>query len=213
MDTQIKILVVNYYPLAIKVIAAVIASEPGLQIVGEATNSKNAVTMALELKPDIILMDLSLPNLDGIEPIRKIIKDDSKKRILIIVSQNDEKRVVQAIKAGVVGVIQDNSSPKEIIEAIQTIHHYGSWFPVDIARFLAMSIPESLVPKTTFGTLTEKEENIMRLVAKGLSDREIAENLGVSLATVRYHFNNLFRKLHFENRTQVALYAERNKII
>jgi len=212
MDTQIKILVVNYYPLAIKGITAEIASEPGLQIVGEATNSKNAVTMALELQPDIILMDLSIPNSDGVEAIRKIIQNDSKRRILIIVGQNDEKKAVQAIKAGVVGVIQDNSSPEEMIEAIQTIHQFGSWFPIDIARFLAMSFPASRVHKTTFGALTEKEENIMRLVAKGLPDRDISENLGVSLGTVRYHINNIFHKLHFENRTQVALFAERNKI-
>ncbi len=203
----IRVLIVDDQAIVRKGICALLAEVTYIEVVGEAGDGQEAVTQAKNLAPDVILMDLVMPGMDGIEAIRRITDSQKEARILVLTSFVSDDKVFPAIKAGALGYLLKDSEPADLLQAIQRIHHgEPSLHPV-IARKVLAEMQHPSKRSQTLDPLTNREIQVLRLVAKGLTNREIAEQLVVTEATVRSHVSNTLSKLHLANRVQATLYA------
>ena len=209
MNTNpIRVLLTDDHAIVRKGVRALLATERDIQVVGEAGSGKEAVTQAEALDPDVILMDLVMPELDGIEATRQIMAKLPKTHILILTSFAADEKVFPAIKAGALGYLLKDSGPEELIEAIRKVNRGEPSLEPSIARKVLMEL--SHPPKQqrlSADPLTEREFDVLRLIAKGCSNKDIALKLSVSELTVRTHVSNILCKLHLASRTQAALYA------
>lgn len=209
MTEQINILVVDDHAVVRTGISAWIASEPDLFLSGEAADGEEAIAKALELQPDVILMDLILPKKDGIDAIKEIIQGNPEARILVITSFSEKDNAIQAIKAGAMGFMMKDTSPESMLQAIREVHQGNPWLSAEITRMLIHEDIRAAETISPVEKLTDREMDVLRLIAQGLPDKDIANQLTISKATVRYHVTNILTKLRLENRTQAALYAIR----
>jgi NarL family two-component system response regulator LiaR len=217
MTSAIRVVVADDHDIVRKGIRALLATEPDIEVVGEAENGREAVTEAERLQPDVILMDLVMPEVDGIEAIRRITARQPEARILVLTSFAADDKVFPAIKAGALGYLLKDSGPEELVQAIHQVHRGESSLHPTIARKLLqeLSRPSERPPTpeptsvSSVEPLTEREVEVLRLVARGQSNQEIADQLVISEATVRTHVSNILGKLHLASRTQAALYALR----
>jgi two-component system, NarL family, response regulator LiaR len=209
METNpIRVLLTDDHAIVRKGVRALLATERDIQVVGEACSGREAVAQAESLCPDVILMDLVMPELDGIEATRQIIARQPGSRILILTSFAADEKVFPAIKAGALGYLLKDSGPEELVEAIRRVNRGEPSLEPSIARkvLLELSHPPKQQPLSA-DPLTEREFDVLRLIAKGCSNKEIAVKLSVSDLTVRTHVSNILAKLHLASRTQAALYA------
>ncbi|NIO70105.1 MAG: response regulator [Anaerolineae bacterium] len=210
MTETIHILIADDHAIVREGLRALIDTERGMELVGEAADGVEAVLQARSLQPDVILLDLVMPRKDGIEAIGEIKQENPEARILVLTSFAEDDKVFPAIQAGALGYLLKDSSPQELLQAIREVYRGESSLHPAIARKLIGELnrpPENLPP--TEEPLTEREVEVLSLVARGLSNQEIAERLVVSERTVRTHVSNILGKLHLANRTQAALYAVR----
>ncbi len=209
MAKPIRILIADDHTLVRAGLRALLDSEPGMEVVGEAADGIDAVERAGALTPDVILLDLVMPRKDGIEAITEICQADPNARILVLTSYTDDDKVFPAIKAGALGYLLKDSEPHELLQAIRSVYAGEPSLAPTIARKLMRELqqPPNLPPAEQ--PLSEREVQVLRLVAQGLSNKEIADRLVVSERTVRAHVSNILNKLHLANRTQAALYAIR----
>jgi NarL family two-component system response regulator LiaR len=205
----IRILVVDDHAVVREGLRALIDSEPGMTLVGEAADGEQAVQRARSLQPDVILMDLVMPRKGGIEAIGEIVGENPDLRILVLTSFAEDDKVFPAIKAGALGYLLKDSSAEELLRAIRDVHRGEPSMHPTVAHKLMRELqrPSDLPP--TEEPLTEREVEVLRLVARGLSNQKIADRLVVSERTVRTHVSNILDKLHLANRTEAALYALR----
>jgi len=209
MSRTIRILIADDHAVVRKGLGTLISSEPGMELIGEAADGIEAVELARTLQPDVVLLDIVMPRMDGIEAITEIKRENPDVRILVLTSFAGDDKVFPAIKAGALGYLLKDSSPRELLRAIRDIHQGHSSLHPTIARKLIREInrPSGLPP--TADPLTAREAEVLRLVARGLSNQEIADTLHISEWTVRAHVRNILGKLHLANRIQAALYALR----
>ncbi len=211
-DAPIRVLIADDHTIVRKGIRALLFTEPGMEVVGEASNGLETVHQAALLVPDVILMDLVMPKMNGIEATRQITERQPGTRILVLTSFAADDKVFPAIKAGALGYLLKDSEPAELIQAIRQVYHGESSLHPTIARKvlreLAQPAERADRPLAT-DPLTERELEVLRQVAQGLSNREIAQQLVINEATVRTHVSNILSKLHLASRTQAALYALR----
>jgi NarL family two-component system response regulator LiaR len=209
MTENIRLLIADDHTLVRAGLCALISTEPGMEVVGEAADGIEVVLKARSLRPDIILLDLVMPRQGGIEAIAEIKAEDPEARILVLTSFADDDKVFPAIKAGALGYLLKDSSPRQLLQAIRDVHRGESSLDPAIARKLIRELnqPPELPP--TEEPLTAREVEVLRLVAQGLSNQEIADRMVLSERTVRTHVSNILEKLHLANRTQAALYAVR----
>jgi NarL family two-component system response regulator LiaR len=208
----IRVFVADDHAIVRKGIAAVLEIVPDIEVVGEAENGRDAVRQVEALQPDVILMDLVMPEMDGIEAIRRIKERQPGARILVLTTFAGEDQILPAIKAGALGYHLKDSRPQELAQAIRQVHRGESSLHPVIARKVLeeLSHPSSQPP--TPDPLTPREVEVLQLVAQGLENWEIAEKLVITEATVRTHVSNITAKLHVASRTQAALYALREGI-
>lgn len=209
MKDVIKVLVVDDHVIVRKGIRALLATEQNIKVIGEAENGEEAIAEAARLAPDVILMDLVMPVMDGIEAIRHITARQPQARILVLTSFATDEKVFPAIKAGATGYLLKDSEPQELVQAIHQVCRGESSLHPTIARKLLQELIRPPERPPTPEPLTEREVAVLRLIARGLSNQEIAAELVISEATVRTHVSNILSKLHLASRTQAALYALR----
>jgi len=209
MTGAITILIADDHAIVRKGLRTLVSSEPGLELVGEARDGVEVVFKARALQPDVILIDLVMPRQTGLEAIKQIKRENPEARILVLTSYDEDDMVFPAIKAGALGYLLKDSSPEQLIQAIYDVHRGESSLHPTIALRLIRELnrPSDLPP--TQEPLTEREVEVLRLVARGQTNREIAEALFISERTVGNHIGNILGKLHLANRTQAALYALR----
>ena len=203
----IRVLIADDHPVVRRGLISLLRTEPSLELVGEAENGAEAVELTRSLEPDVILLDLVMPKMGGLEAIVKIRQENPSARILVITSFADDDKVFPAIKAGASGYLLKEAPPEMLVQAIRDVHRGESWLHPTIARKLIGELhqPPALPPTTD--PLTQRELDVLRLVARGLTNQDIAEELVISEGTVRFHVSNILGKLHLANRTQAALYA------
>lgn len=211
-EPVIRVLVADDHAIVREGLRWLISTEPGMELVGEACDGLEVVQQAQALQPDVILMDLVMPRKDGIEAIGDIKRRDPEARILVLTSFAEDERVFSAIKAGALGYLIKDSSPQDLLRGIREVHRGEPSMDPTIARKLMRELQRSArgsqLPPTE-EPLTERELEVLKLVAQGLANQEIADQLVVSERTVRTHVSNILDKLHLANRTQAALYALR----
>ena len=205
----IRVLIVDDHALVRKGIRAVLSETPGFEVVGEAGNGQEAVLRAQETHPDVILMDLLMPVMDGIEATRQISRGQPQARILVLTSFAADTNVFPAIKAGALGYLLKDSSPDDLVRAIRQVHRGEPSLDPAIARKLMQEIAHPVERQPAPEALTAREMKVLGLIAQGLSNQEIADRIMVSEPTVRTHVSRILAKLHLASRTQAALYAVR----
>jgi NarL family two-component system response regulator LiaR len=208
----IRVFIADDHAIVRKGIAAVLEIVPDIDVVGEAENGHDAVCRVEQLRPDVILMDLVMPEMDGIEAIRRIKDRQPEARILVLTTFAGEDRILPAIKAGALGYHLKDSRPDELVQAIREVYRGESSLHPVIARKVLEELSRPPERPPTPDPLTPREVEVLRLVAQGLGNAEIAEKLVISEATVRTHVSNITSKLHVASRTQAALYALREGI-
>ncbi len=205
----LRVLIADDHPIVRDGLRTLINTEPGMELVGEAINGADAVEKARRLQPDVILMDLVMPVKDGIQAITEIKQFLPKVPILVLTSFSDEDKVFPAIRAGAMGYLLKDASPEQLLQAIYNVHKGEASLHPSIALQLIREINQPSNLPLIEDPLTDRELEVLRLVAQGLTNQEIAERLVRSEWTVRTHVRNILSKLHLANRTQAALYALR----
>ncbi len=205
----IRILIADDHAVVREGVRSLLSIVPDLEIVGEAADGIEAVQRARSLQPDVILLDLVMPRQDGLAAINEIKQENPAAHILVLTSFAEDEKIFPTIKAGAMGYLLKDSSPQQLLQAIRDVYRGESSLHPTIAHKLISELhrPSDLPP--TPEPLTEREVEVLRLVARGLSNEEIAKMLVVSEGTVGKHVSNVLGKLHLANRTQVALYALR----
>ena len=205
-QAPIQVLIVDDQAIVRKGIHALLAEVEDIAVLGEASDGQEAIAQAKLLHPDVILMDLVMPGMDGIEATRLITRD-SGTRVLVLTSFVGDDKVFPAIKAGALGYLLKDSEPNELLQAIRQVHRGEPSLHPTIARKVLEEIQQPPENPPTPDPLSDRELEVLRLVAKGMGNKEIAEHLVITEATVRSHVSNILGKLHLANRVQATLYA------
>ena len=201
MSTEpvIRVLCADDHPLVRKGIASILANEPEMQLVGEAGNGREAVEKFRELHPDVVLMDLRMPEMDGIDATREIRKDCPDARIIALTSYDGDQDIYRAIEAGVRGYILKEMVHTKVTQAIKTVYSGKRLMPPEVAERLSEYFPQV--------ALTPREVEVLGLVARGMANKEIAHKLGTASGTVKMHVQNILAKLGASDRTHAVTIA------
>jgi DNA-binding NarL/FixJ family response regulator len=208
-NIPIRVLIADDHPLFRDGLRALLSSIPQTEVVGEAANGQQVLDQAAALQPDVILMDVQMPDLNGIEAMRRILDSNPNIRVIVLTMFEDDTLVFAAMRAGARGYILKGADQTEILRAIGAAVHGEALFGAAIARrlmsFFSASNPSA--PPLVFPELTQREREILELIAQGLNNTEIAERLVVSSKTVRNHISNIFNKLQVSDRSRAIVRA------
>ena len=212
MNENIRILIVDDHTVVRDGLMALLSAESGMEVVGAAGDGAEAVTLYGQLNPDVVLLDLVMPRMDGVQATLEIRRKNPEARILVLTSFAEDHQVFSAIKAGAMGYLMKDTSSEILIQAIRDTYENKSALQPEIARKLMRDIQNQSEPGSGENALTEREKEILQEVAQGKTNQEIADKLVLSERTVRTHITNILAKLRLSNRTQAALYALREGI-
>lgn len=202
---MIRILLADDHPVVRDGLAAMLATQPDFAVIGEAGNGAEALTEAARLHPDVVLMDLEMPELDGIEAIRRLRAADPSVQVVVLTAFDTDERIVGAIRAGAQGYLLKGAPRAEIFAAIRTVSAGGALIPPVIASKLLRQVRED--------ALTAREKEVLELVAAGLANGEIAARLFVSERTAKFHVSSILAKLGAKNRTQAVRVARERGLV
>ncbi len=206
-ERRIRVLIVDDHVIVRKGIRALLAMQPDVEVVGEAGDGREALSRAEALGPDVVLMDLMMPEMDGIEATRQITSRFSQTRVVVLTSFAADDKVFPALKAGALGYLLKDSSPADLLGSIRQVYRGESSLHPTIARKVLHELTRPIERPKAGEAITDRELEVLRLIARGMSNQEIADRLVVTEATVRAHVSNILGKLHLASRTQAALYA------
>lgn len=213
-ETSIKILIADDHTVVRKGLKALLSAEKyGIEVIGEASNGDEAIQKAEQLEPDVILMDLVMPGKTGLEAILEIKKIQPRARILVLTSFAEDDNVTSAIKAGAYGFLLKDTSPDELVQTIRSVYADRLTLPQELTHVLLGGETVEKESRSTQPELTPRELDVLQCIARGMSNKQVAQSLSVSTTTVRSHVSSLIRKLNVENRTQLAIYAREHDLI
>jgi DNA-binding NarL/FixJ family response regulator len=204
----VQVLVVDDHAMVRKGLVQLLSAAEGIDVVGEAANGREAVEAAAGLGPDVVLMDLQMPEMDGVSATRAILAADGHAQVLILTSFSDAERIVGALDAGAVGYMLKDAEPDDLIAAVRSVARGDSPLHPRVARQLLTA--RARPPKSA--TLTAREREVLELVRDGLANKQIARRLGISERTVKAHLTSVFGAIGVGDRTAAALWAERHPI-
>jgi DNA-binding NarL/FixJ family response regulator len=210
---KIKILIADDHHVVRKGLVFFLQTQPDLEIVGEASNGEKALKLATSLDPHIVLMDLSMPVLDGIEATKELKKQAPHIKIMILTSFSDQDHVIPALEAGASGYQLKESDPDELVAAIRKLMNGENQLHPKVTTHLLTRLTKSSEKKVNFiDHLTKREKDVLKEIAKGKSNKEIGASLHITEKTVKTHVSNILSKLGVQDRTQAALYAVQHGI-
>jgi NarL family two-component system response regulator LiaR len=212
MTRTIRVLIVDDHAVVRKGVRALLGTEEGIEVVAEAGDGREAIARFEEARPDVVLMDLVMPEMDGLEALRGIRECDPEASVLVLTSFGSDDKLFPAIKAGALGYLLKDAAPEELIQAIREAAQGHSSLNHAVARRLLSEFSRDRDSKPPSEPLTDRENEVLRQVAMGLSNERIADVLCISEATVRTHVSNILFKLNLSNRTQAALWALREGV-
>ncbi len=204
---SLRVLVADDHPVFRSGMRSLLASTPGIEVVGEAATGEEAVELVVESRPDVVLMDLQMPGTGGIEATRRIIAEDPDARVLIVTMYEDDDLVFAALRAGARGYVLKGASAADMVRAVKVAGDGEAIFSPAIAERLIAYFSRHLSAAPAFPELTEREREILNLIAQGRSNSEIAARLTLTLKTVRNHVSNIFAKLQVADRAEAVLLA------
>ncbi|WP_322907388.1 response regulator transcription factor [Paenibacillus campi] len=205
----IKVLLVDDHEMVRIGLAAVLDTEDGIEVVGEASNGADGIRLATEYHPDVVLMDLVMDGMDGIEATRKVLEINPNCKVIVLTSYLDDEKMYPVIEAGAFSYLLKTSRASEIADAIRAAVRGQSVLESQVASKMMSRFREP-VERALHEQLTEREMDVLRLLAQGKSNQEIADELIIGIKTVKFHVTNLLAKLGVEDRTQAAIYAYKN---
>lgn len=206
---MINIIIVDDHELIRMGIQQFLANQPEVKVVGTAADGAAAVRLCQELKPDVVLMDLAMPDIDGVEATRRITAQQPDVRVLVLTSFSDRERILNAIDAGAVGYLLKDAAPDEILRGIRAAARGESPLSPKAANTLLAARKERLEVRE----LSPRETEVLVLVANGLANKQIAQRLGISEKTVKAHLVNVFQRIGVSDRTQAAVWAHRRGLL
>ncbi len=214
--TQIRILLADDHTIVRDGLRALLEREPDMTVVGDAADGRETIEMAEDLSPDVVVMDLAMPSLNGIEATRRIVATNPRTAIVILSMHQDESYVLGSLNAGAKGYLLKDSMRKEVIEAIRAVAQGRSFFTRKISRLLREDYVSQLRSRgleDSYELLTDREREVLQLIAEGRTNKEIAAILSISLTTVETHRTHILQKLDLHSVPELILYAVRKGII
>jgi NarL family two-component system response regulator LiaR len=205
----VRVLLVDDHPVVRQGLRALLSTQDGIEVVGEADDGEAAVAAAERLSPDVVLMDVVMPGMDGVEALRRIGERRPQTRVVMLTSYADERRAMEAVDAGASGFLLKDASPRDVAAAIRAAHRGEAVLHPSVAAKL---LAERRRPPAAHADLTARELEVLRLIARGLQNKQIAAQLHVSEKTVKTHVSAILRKLDVTDRTQAAMYAVRERL-
>ncbi len=214
-EETIRVAVVDDQRLFTKGISGLVDMLDGVEVVGVAYDGEEAVALCRKEEPDVVLMDISMPKMDGISATREIRDLLPQSAVIILTAHEDDEHVFEGIKAGAQGYLLKDSEPEDLSRAIHTVYAGNTIIAPDLAQKMLNTFESGGSGRSQLAPppLTERELEVIRALAQGMSDRQIAQSLGISEKTVRNHTSNIYRKLHIFDRTQAVIYAVREGVI
>jgi len=208
----IRVLIVDDHAVVREGLRTYLGLQDGIEVAGEAPNGREAVAEAERLRPDVILMDLEMPELDGVGAMRELSRRGVESRVIVLTSFSDERRLLPAIQAGAAGYLLKDAEPREVLRAVRAAHEGEALLAPAVAARLVAAIAEPAAG-TPAQRLTRREQEVLELIAGGLSNKLIARRLGIAEKTVKTHVGHVLAKLGVSDRTQAALYAVRTGLV
>lgn len=214
MSTKTTVLVCDDHQLFREGIKAILRAEATIEVTGEARDGREAVEIALRLRPDVVLMDMEMPDLNGVEATRRIRQADRGIQVLILTMYGEEELVARCLQAGAAGYVLKDVPASQLVYAIQAVSRGGRYLsPEALKGMLEHLVDGSTQTETRYDLLTDREREVLKLLAEGLSAKQVAVRLDVSVKTVDVHKTNLMRKLDVHDRAELIKWAIRHKVI
>lgn len=214
MSDEITLIIVDDQPIVRQGVRALLETQPDISIIGEASSGEEAVGLATDQAPDVVLMDLVMPGMNGVEATRQIKQSSPRTQVIVLTSYHEDEHIIPAIQAGALSYLLKDVSPAELLDAVRkaargetTIHPHVA---AKMMQALHGSANKEEIP---FADLSKREIEVLRLIAEGLPNAAIAETLFISEKTVKSHVSNILSKLHLADRTQAAVYAWRSGLV
>lgn len=215
MEGPVKLLLVDDHPIVRSGLRMLFLAEPGMQIVGEAGSGQEAVEAVGRLQPDVVIMDVSMPGMNGIEATRRIKAAHPGTAVLALTMYEDEQYFFEMLNAGASGYIPKRAAPDDLVSAIKVVAEGNVFLYSTLARFLMRDMAEKAATEPEEGeeVLTAREREVLTCIAEGMTNREIAESLVISIKTVERHRENIMAKLDMHNRVELVKYAIKKGLI
>lgn len=205
----IRMVIADDHPLIIDALSHLFAADPEFQVLACCADGGEALRKVRELRPDILLLDRRMPGKDGLEVARQLQQEGLPTRVVLLTAELDEDRFMEALQAGVQGVILKEMSPELLLQCVRKVHGGGQWLQGDLAgSALEMMVQREAGMRELKGVLTQREIELVRMIAQGLSNREIAGRLFISEGTVKVHLHNIYEKLGISGRLKLLRYAQ-----
>jgi DNA-binding NarL/FixJ family response regulator len=205
---QLSVVLVDDHAVVRRGLSDLLSSTSDLVVVGTAADGAEALALVRECRPDVVLMDLQMPGVDGVEATRTIVEEELGAQVLVLTSFSDSERIIAALDAGAVGYLLKDADPEDVLEGVRAVARGESPLHPKAARELL----RARTKRTEQPPLTPREVEVLRLVRRGLANKQIARRLGISERTVKAHLTSTFQRIGVVDRTQAALWAERHGV-
>ncbi len=213
MVEQIQIVVVDDHPVLRDGLSAVLSTQPDFRVIGEAESGVEAVEIIVELRPDVVMLDLEMPEMDGVETLKRLREHNPDIRVIVFTAFDTDERILAAVQAGAQGYLLKGAPRDQIFEAVRVVHSGDSLLQPVVASKLLRQMSQTSESTETFVSVTPRGLDVLRLLARGLQNKEIAEELGITERTVKFHVGTILNRLGAGNRTEAVTRAVQKGLI